>query len=123
MTYAQPNADEEKHRRVLLAERLTGTATTLAEALAHEVHNPLNCALLQLAVLQRRLEQPDCQAGDVQPVAEVVEQSLRRLEIVFNDFVFLLQPSSHPPGGGPPPGLAEVIGAALAASLAKEAAQ
>jgi signal transduction histidine kinase len=85
---AHVNAGEETLRRALLAERLAAVST-LAEELAHEVHNPLNCALLQLAVLQRRLAQPDCRPATLQPVAELVEQSLRRLEVLFNDFVAL----------------------------------
>jgi uncharacterized protein (DUF2267 family) len=85
--------DEETLRRTLLTERLA-TVGTLAEGLAHEVQNPLNCALLQLAVLQRRLEQAECQPSTLQPVAELVEQALRRLELLFNDFVSLLQPRS-----------------------------
>jgi len=79
---------QETLRRALLAQRLAAVAT-LAEELAHEVHNPLNCALLQLAVLQRRLLQPDCQPAELRPVADVVEQSLRRLEALFNDFMAL----------------------------------
>src|SRR6185436_18290504 len=79
------------HRRALLTERLAAGGS-LAEGLSHEVHNPLNCALLQLAVLQRRLEQPDCQPATLQPVAALVEQALRRLELLFNDFVSLVQP-------------------------------
>jgi signal transduction histidine kinase len=79
---------QETLRRALLAQRLAAV-TTLAEELAHEVHNPLNCALLQLAVLQRRLLQPDCQPAALRAVADVVEQSLRRLEVLFNDFMAL----------------------------------
>jgi hypothetical protein len=85
------NGADQTHRRALLTERLAA-AGTLAEGLSHEVHNPLNCALLQLAVLQRRLEQPNCHPATLQPVADLVEQALRRLEMLFNDFVSLVQP-------------------------------
>ena len=91
MSDAHVSAADQTHRRALLAERLSA-AGTLAEGLSHEVHNPLNCALLQLAVLQRRLEQPDCQPATLQPVTELVERALRRLELLFNDFVSLGQP-------------------------------
>jgi signal transduction histidine kinase len=91
MSDGDVNTADQTHRRALLTERLSA-AGTLAEGLSHEVHNPLNCALLQLAVLQRRLEQPDCQPATLQPVAELVEQALRRLELLFNDFVSLAQP-------------------------------
>jgi signal transduction histidine kinase len=88
MNGADLNADQQTVRRALLAERLAAVAT-LAEELAHEVHNPLNCALLQLAVLQRRLVQPNCEAAALRPVADLVERSLRRLEVLFNDFMAL----------------------------------
>ena len=99
MSDADVETSDQTLRRALLIERLAAVGT-LSEGLAHEVHNPLNCALLQLAVLQRRLEQPDCQAATVQPVAELVEQALRRLELLFNDLISFLQPddgrrSSH----------------------------
>src|SRR4051812_24873528 len=84
---------EQTLRRALLTERLAAVGT-LADGLAHEVHNPLNGALLQLAVLQRRLEQPDCGPASLQPVAGLVEEALRRLELLFNDLVSLLQPRS-----------------------------
>jgi signal transduction histidine kinase len=100
MNVAGESAEQETIRRAVLAQRLAAVAT-LADELAHEVRNPLNCALLQLAVLQRRLEQPDCHPAALQPVAELVEQSLRRLEMLFNDFLaFSLLPSSALVGGG-----------------------
>jgi signal transduction histidine kinase len=70
--------DEETLRRALLAQRLAAVST-LAEELAHEVHNPLNCALLQLAVLERRLTQPDCRPAALQPVAQLVEDARKSL--------------------------------------------
>ena len=69
-------------------------AGTLGEGLAHEVRNPLNGALLQLAVLARRLARPDCRPATVQPIADFVEQALRRLETAFNDVAFLLHPGT-----------------------------
>jgi signal transduction histidine kinase len=93
MNDADVNAANEPVRRALLTERMAAVGT-LAEALSHELYNPLNCALLQLAVLQRRLAQPDCQPASLQPVAELVEQALRRLELLFNDLLSLVQPGS-----------------------------
>src|SRR5947209_9250953 len=52
--------------RKLLVERIAGVGT-LAEGLAHEVKNPLNGALLQLALLRRRLGQPDCDPASLEP--------------------------------------------------------
>jgi signal transduction histidine kinase len=100
MSDAEVNADEDVLRRSLLTQRLAGVGS-LAEGLAHELHNPLNCALLQLAVLQRRLEQPGCQPATLQPVAGLVEQALRRLELLFNDFLSLAvtSPAQRRPDG------------------------
>jgi len=93
MSDADGKADQQAIRRSSLIQRMAAVGS-LAEGLAHEVHNPLNCALLQLAVLQRRLEQPGCEPATLQPVAMRVEQALRRLELLFNDFVSL-QPRSN----------------------------
>jgi signal transduction histidine kinase len=86
MSHTEVDLEAGALRRASLAERLAAAAT-LADGLAHEVHNPLNCALLQLAVLQKRLEQPDCELTALRPVAELVKQSLLRLELLFNDLV------------------------------------
>jgi signal transduction histidine kinase len=89
------DADPETLRRSLLVERLV-EAGSLADGLAHEVRNPFNVVRLQLAVLQRRIEQPDCQPASLQPVTELVDAALRRLEVLFDDFIFLLQPPPAP---------------------------
>jgi signal transduction histidine kinase len=95
------DVDADRLRRALLTERLA-SVDSLAEGLAHEVHNPLNCALLQLAVLQRRLAQPGCEPATLQPVAVLVEQALRRLELLFNDFVSLQALMACPHDGDKP---------------------
>jgi uncharacterized protein (DUF2267 family) len=87
MSDADPGGDLEMARRAMV-QRLAG-GDALAETLGHEVLNPLNCALLQLAVLQRRLEEPDCRPLALRGVAEAVERALRRLVVMFNDFVAL----------------------------------
>jgi signal transduction histidine kinase len=90
MSDGDVSPEQERLRRALLAERLAAVGS-LADGLAHEIHNPLNCALLQLAVLQRRLELPDCQPPTLQPVTQLIEQALRRLELLFNDFASLVR--------------------------------
>jgi signal transduction histidine kinase len=80
------NAPDKSARRASLVERLVALGP-LAEGISHELHNPLNGALLQLAVLQRRIEEPDCQPATLKPVAERVEQALRRLESLLSDLV------------------------------------
>ena len=73
------------------ASRLAAVET-LAAGLAHEVRNPLNSALLQLAVLRRRLERPDSKPESLQPVANVIEQELQRLDRLVDDFIAFAQP-------------------------------
>jgi signal transduction histidine kinase len=81
----------EQQTRAMRADRLAAVET-LAAGLAHEVRNPLNAALLQLTVLRRRLERPDCVPASVQPVAAVVEQELQRLDRLVDDFIAFAQP-------------------------------
>jgi hypothetical protein len=84
MNEAEVTAEPDDLLETLLTRRLI-------EGLAHQVYNPLNCALLQLAVLQRRLDQPDCQPETLRPVAALVERALRRLERVFRELVSRLE--------------------------------
>jgi signal transduction histidine kinase len=96
------DVDPETLRRSLLLERLVA-AGSLAEGLAHEVRNPFNVVRLQLAVLQRRLALPDCPPASLQPVTELMDAALRRLEVLFDDLLFLVQPRPMPGtvlGGG-----------------------
>jgi signal transduction histidine kinase len=83
--------EHEARLRATRADRLSAVGT-LAAGLAHEVRNPLNAALLQLTVLRRRLDRPDCQPATVQPVAAVIEQELQRLDRLVDDFIAFAQP-------------------------------
>jgi signal transduction histidine kinase len=85
----------EGARLALLTKRLVASEA-LADWLAHEVRNPLNCASLQLEVLKRCLEPPGYESEALKPVVELIEQALQRLDLVFNDVFALLQP---PPAG------------------------
>ena len=93
------NTAEDTVRRGLDGER-PATLEALAEELAHEIRNPLNCALLQLAVLRRRLGAPDCPPATVLAVAELVERSLRRLEDLVDHSLagFQARASDRPAG-------------------------
>jgi signal transduction histidine kinase len=82
---------QEQLTRTMRADRLAAVGT-LAAGLAHEVRNPLNAALLQLTVLRRRLERPDCQPQALQPVAALVEQELQRLDRLVDDFIAFAKP-------------------------------
>ncbi len=78
-------------RRTLRAERLAAVGT-LAAGLAHEVRNPLNSAALQLQVLRRRLDRDDVSKDSIGPVAGLVEEEIRRLERLVNDFLSFARP-------------------------------
>jgi signal transduction histidine kinase len=82
---------EESLATSIRADRLAAMGT-LAAGLAHEVRNPLNAALLQLAVLRRRLERPDCQPAAVLPVSDLVQLELQRLGRLVDDFIAFAQP-------------------------------
>ncbi len=102
------NAADETAGRASLVERLAALGP-LAEGISHELHNPLNGALLQLAVLQQRVEQPGCRPATLKPVAKRVEQALRRLERLLNELVCFARSQAEraPPAGAsrsePPP--------------------
>jgi signal transduction histidine kinase len=91
MDEADPGIAAEAVRLALPTERLAASEA-LADWLAHEVRNPLNCASLQLEVLKRCLEPPGCESEALKPVVELIEQALQRLDLVFNDVLSLLQP-------------------------------
>jgi signal transduction histidine kinase len=82
---------EESLASTIRADRLAAMGT-LASGLAHEVRNPLNAALLQLAVLRRRLDRPDCQPAALAPVADLIELELQRLGRLADDFIAFAQP-------------------------------
>jgi signal transduction histidine kinase len=94
LTYAvgsDVTAEQEMLRRTLRAERLAAVGT-LAAGLAHEVRNPLNSALLQLQVLVRRLDRGDTDPASLRPVIGLVEDEIRRLETLVNDFLAFVHP-------------------------------
>ena len=97
-------AEQEMLRRTLRAERLAAVGT-LAAGLAHEVRNPLNSATLQLQVLRRRLSKGDVRADSLEPVAALIEDEIRRLERLVDDFLSFARPR---PLDLQPTGLAEL---------------
>lgn len=88
---ADVTGEQEMLRRTLRAERLAAVGT-LAAGLAHEVRNPLNSAALQLQVLTRRLDRNDVSRESIAPVAALVEEEIRRLERLVNDFLSFARP-------------------------------
>jgi signal transduction histidine kinase len=88
---ADVTGEQEMLRRTLRAERLAAVGT-LAAGLAHEVRNPLNSAALQLQVLRRRIGRDDVSKESIGPVAGLVEDEIRRLERLVNDFLSFARP-------------------------------
>ena len=88
---ADVTAEQEMLRRTLRAERLAAVGT-MAAGLAHEVRNPLNSAALQLQVLRRRLAKGDARQENIDPVAALVEDEIRRLERLVDDFLSFARP-------------------------------
>ena len=88
---ADVTGEQEMLRRALRAERLAAVGT-LAAGLAHEVRNPLNSAALQLQVLKRRIARGEATAATLEPVATLVEDEIRRLERLVNDFLSFARP-------------------------------
>ncbi len=76
-------------RRARVAEQLA-VVGELTAGLAHEIRNPLNSALLELKVLNRRLTR----AGDEQGVASVgaIRGELERLERLLAEFLWFARP-------------------------------
>jgi signal transduction histidine kinase len=83
--------EAEMLRRTLRAERLAAVGT-LAAGLAHEVRNPLNSALLQLNVLERRIDRGQREPEQLRPVTALVKQEIQRLDRLVNEFLAFAQP-------------------------------
>ena len=82
----------ELARRAQVAEKLAAVGTMTA-GLSHEIRNPLNAALLQLAVLERRVQK--LSATDRPPLMEplkLVRDEISRLEHLLQDFLQFARP-------------------------------
>jgi signal transduction histidine kinase len=78
-------------RRTLRAERLAAVGT-LAAGLAHEVRNPLNSALLQLAVLERRIRKSQQDPQKLLSVTGLVKDEIARLDRLVSEFLEFARP-------------------------------
>lgn len=83
--------EREMLRRTLRAERLAAVGT-LAAGLAHEVRNPLNSALLQLDVLERKVAKGTLTTENLMGTSKILRDEIRRLEHLVNDFLAFAQP-------------------------------
>jgi len=80
------------YREDLEAQRMAAVGT-LTAGLSHEIRNPLNAAMLQLAVLERRVRRlptPE-QAGALEPLV-LVREEIRRLDHLLEDLLQYARP-------------------------------
>jgi len=69
---------------------------TMSAGLAHEVRNPLNAAMLQLELLERRLRRAADDPKLIEPT-ELAQKEIERLTALLNEFlVFARPPELHP---------------------------
>ncbi len=82
----------ELRRRAQVAEKLAAVGT-LTAGLSHEIRNPLNSALLQLTVLERRLSRlPDGERKQLQEPLDLVRDEIERLDHILEDFLQFARP-------------------------------
>jgi two-component system sensor histidine kinase HydH len=93
-----------------MAEKLAAVGTMTA-GLSHEIRNPLNAALLQLTVLERRLQRlgGDLQGPLLEPLV-LVKDEIHRLDHILEDFLQFARPREFVPH---PVDLGEVVSRVL----------
>jgi two-component system sensor histidine kinase HydH len=83
-------------RRAHQAEKLAAVGT-MAAGLSHEIKNPLNAALLQLMVLERRIKRiPALPDGVLEPLA-IVQEEIKRLAAFLDEFLHYARPREIAP--------------------------
>jgi signal transduction histidine kinase len=80
-----------------MAEKLAAVGTMTA-GLSHEIRNPLNAALLQLTVLERRIQRlaAELQGTLLEPLS-LVKDEIRRLDHILEDFLQFARPREFVP--------------------------
>ncbi|MBK9518812.1 MAG: response regulator [Anaeromyxobacter sp.] len=87
----------ELARRAQMAEKLAAVGTMTA-GLSHEIRNPLNAAMLQLTVLERRLlKLPGQGQGPLLEPLTLVKDEIRRLDHILEDFLQFARPREFVP--------------------------
>jgi signal transduction histidine kinase len=82
----------ELARRAMVAEKLAAVGT-LTAGLSHEIRNPLNAAVLQLSVLERRLRRlPDARQPELLEPLGLVRDEIKRLGRLLDDFLRFARP-------------------------------
>ena len=91
----QVRLHEEKRelaRRAQMHEKLAAVGTMTA-GLSHEIRNPLNAAVLQLTVLERRIAKlPKEVQGPLEEPLHLVRDEIRRLDHILEDFLQFARP-------------------------------
>jgi signal transduction histidine kinase len=87
----------ELARKAQMAEKLAAVGTMTA-GLSHEIRNPLNAAVLQLSVLERRLQRlpPETHGPLLEPLT-LVKDEIRRLDHILEDFLQFARPREFVP--------------------------
>jgi len=87
----------ELARRAQVAEKLAAVGT-LTAGLSHEIRNPLNAAGLQLAVVERRVDQlpKEMRVPILEPL-HLVRDEIRRLDHILEDFMQFARPTQFVP--------------------------
>ena len=93
-----------------MAEKLAAVGTMTA-GLSHEIRNPLNAALLQLTVLERRVQRlgEELRGPLIEPLV-LVKDEIRRLDHILEDFLQFARPREFVPHAVD---LAQVVGRVL----------
>jgi signal transduction histidine kinase len=89
--HVDPDAELVARERSAQSERIAAIQT-LSTGLAHEARNPLNSAILQLELLERRLRRADADPKLIEPV-EQVSREIERLTRLLNEFLAFAGPS------------------------------
>ena len=87
----------ELARRAAMSEKLAAVGTMTA-GLSHEIRNPLNAAVLQLTVLERRVGRlPAEEQGTLLQPLHLVRDEIRRLDHILEDFLQFARPREFYP--------------------------
>ncbi|HVP68892.1 MAG TPA: ATP-binding protein [Anaeromyxobacteraceae bacterium] len=87
----------ELSQRAQMAEKLAAVGT-LTAGLSHEIRNPLNAAVLQLSVLERRVQKlPPAERPPLTEPLHLVRDEIRRLDHILEDFLQFARPREFRP--------------------------